>query len=170
MSRSTVEWRAICGFAGYEVSSAGLVRSLKKRVPRVLSVEVDKDGYRRVQLFKDGRYFHRFVHRLVADAFLPRPTSDRLLVCHNDGSRSNNTPANLRWGTQKENVADKRAHGTQQIGSKHPRSKIDEAKAAEIKARLSCGDTLLEAALAVGTTRHVVADISRGRTWNHVAS
>ena len=59
--------------------------------------------YRVVSLQQDGKQKHYYVHRLVAEAFLPNP--DNLpQVNHIDGNPSNNHVENLEWVTAKENV------------------------------------------------------------------
>jgi hypothetical protein len=44
------------------------------------------------------------IHRLVAEAFLGPPPFENAVVMHIDENAVNNRPANLRWGTQKENL------------------------------------------------------------------
>lgn len=56
-------------------------------------------GYQRVNL--DGR--HRYIHRLVADAFFAGE-HDGIDVNHIDGNRLNNDLTNLEWCTRKENI------------------------------------------------------------------
>ena len=47
----------------------------------------------------------RKVHHLVAEAFIgPRP--EGLLCLHRDDDKFNNTPENLYWGTQSQNLKD----------------------------------------------------------------
>ena len=45
-----------------------------------------------------------FVHRLVASAFLTKPTIAHSQVDHINGSKANNTLKNLRWTTPKTNT------------------------------------------------------------------
>ena len=68
-------------------------------------------GFREVKLVKKGGYLKAFlpfrgdcyIHRLVAEAFLPNP-ENKPCVDHIDGNKSNNKVENLRWTTQKENI------------------------------------------------------------------
>lgn len=60
---------------------------------------------------RDGKQRATPVHVLVALAFHgPRP--EGMEVRHLDGTRTNNRPENLAWGTHSENMQDKVAHGT----------------------------------------------------------
>lgn len=114
----TEEWKPVVGFPGYEVSNTGGVRSYRhangfRAKPLVLRGIIDRDGYRRVNLSLDGgRKVKQGIHKLVALAFIGPQPSPRHNVAHNDGSRSNNRVANLRWATFEENEADKVLHGT----------------------------------------------------------
>ncbi|AKL88362.1 HNH endonuclease [Gordonia phage GMA6] len=52
------------------------------------------------------------VHRLVAEAFLGAPPSDKPLVLHRDGNPLNNKVTNLKYGTSSENRLDSVSHET----------------------------------------------------------
>ncbi len=52
-----------------------------------------------------------YAHRAIAEAFIPNP-ENKPDVAHWDGNGLNNEVTNLRWATEKENMADKKRHGT----------------------------------------------------------
>lgn len=112
------EWRPAPGFDGYEVSDRGRVRSwrrvsAKNPAPKVLSQLIRKhDGYIQVSVqYPDGKNRPILVHRLVCMAWHGEAPEGKPHVCHWDGDPSNNAPANLRWGSHKDNAQDQLRHG-----------------------------------------------------------
>lgn len=109
------EWRDIAGFEGrYQVSSRGRVRSLRRAlmypngrrvVPRrLMTLHWHTNDYWVVWLRKDGTIHKKmFVHRLVADAFIPNP-GNLPVVNHIDHDRRNSRVENLEWVTFSENT------------------------------------------------------------------
>lgn len=110
-----VEWKPVVGFEGfYEVSLFGEVRSLSRSVDRhwasgaswsgmPLEPRLHSQGYHRVQLSKLGVSVDRYIHRLVAEAFIPNP--DKLpYVNHINGVKSDNRVGNLEWVTPARNA------------------------------------------------------------------
>ena len=98
-------WRRIDGFNMYEVSNLGRVRSLKYNKIKILKPRIHTGGSHIVALMSDeiGRKEHR-VHRLVADAFIPK-VADRPFIHHRDGNITNNEASNLFWyGNQDVNT------------------------------------------------------------------
>jgi hypothetical protein len=69
-------------------------------------------AYLSVKLSKAGVTKTRYVHQLVLLAFVgPRPKLDEKgEIRHLDGDKMNNQLANLVYGTQKENMADRKLH------------------------------------------------------------
>lgn len=56
--------------------------------------------YYKIQVGRKGKYW---VHRLVAETFIPNPNNKKY-VNHIDGNGLNNNIKNLEWVTPKENV------------------------------------------------------------------
>lgn len=97
-----VEWRKIEEYPGYWVSSIGDVR----RGERGISQVSHDSGYRRVNLRQGDQKRLKYVHRLVADAWIPNPER-KMQVNHIDGDRANNSADNLEWVSAKENAGKK---------------------------------------------------------------
>lgn len=107
------KWKDVVGFEGlYMVSSLGRVKSLDKVVTysdgrvytyfsKVLSPCLT-NGYPRVTLTKDRKYYPRKIHILQAQAFFGDANGRN--VNHKDGNRQNNNLSNLEYITQRENV------------------------------------------------------------------
>lgn len=87
------QWKSIYGFEGkYEVSSRGRVRTLNYNntgTTRVLKASKNKStGYMQIGLYDKTtkKMEPRYVHRLVAEAFIPNPKNLEQ-VDHIDGNK-----------------------------------------------------------------------------------
>lgn len=82
----------------YLVYPDGRIWSTKRNI--FLSAFISKQGYKRVSLTNHKKYF---VHRLVAETFIPNP--DNLpQVNHKDENKLNNNVENLEWVDNKQNM------------------------------------------------------------------
>ena len=77
----------------YAITSCGKVWSYKNKM--FLKPEVIR-GYLRVGLYKDGVQKHFFVHRLVAEAYIPNP-NNLPEVNHKNEIKTRNYIDNLEW-------------------------------------------------------------------------
>lgn len=94
------KWRDIKGYEGlYQVSNLGEVRSLnygRTGKTRILKPRDNGIGYKTVTLSKNGKIKNFFIHRLVAEAFIPNP-NNLPQVNHKDEDKANNIWTNLEW-------------------------------------------------------------------------
>jgi hypothetical protein len=99
------EWRDIKGYEGLcKVSSHGRIKSfLSNTGAKILSTNIDKNGYVIRKLYKNGGSKPYAVHRLVVDAFISEDDT-RKSTNHIDGDKSNNHVSNLERCTPKENT------------------------------------------------------------------
>ena len=171
-----LEWRKTHIDSRVEVSRCGRVRKKingnhpERRQFLVYKPETDKDGYLRIRLLGQ----HIRVHRLVYETFNGE-LIDGLVICHLDGSITNNDANNLAQVTQKENISHKAVHGTMQVGERHGMAKVTDAKMMEVMrdymSATSDGKRRHGAIIAIarrhGISPHIVYDLRRGR-WSHV--
>ena len=91
----------ISGYEGiYGITSCGKVWSYKYK--KFLTPANNRDGYLRVKLYKDNEKKMYYIHRLVAEAYIPNPNnlSD---VDHIDNDKTHNYVNNLQWLSHKDN-------------------------------------------------------------------
>ena len=100
-------WKDIPGYEGlYQVSNTGKVRSLNYRgtgQTKILKQNITRYGYKTLALCKNGKDKRYFVHRLVAEAFIPNP-NNLPYVNHKDEDKTNNAVWNLEWCTHEYNM------------------------------------------------------------------
>ena len=166
-----IEWRDVVGFPSYEVSNDGKVRG--KRYGIVRKLHDNGYGYYVVSLWKGNTTKRKKVHRLVAEAFIPRE-SESLVVNHKNGNKHDNRVENLEWITQKENLRHAFVTGLKpitetqreacrktmkKVGVNHVRRVVStDADGAE-----TLYDSVKEAADAFGITKSAITLCCRGK-------
>ena len=93
----------IKGFENYSISDKGIVKNIKTNKIKIGISNGAGRGYLYVDLYSNGKKIRKFIHRLVAETFIPN-IENKPMVNHKDGNTKNNHINNLEWVTAKENV------------------------------------------------------------------
>lgn len=110
------EWVALDNYPSYYICKEGLVKSCKGKEPIILKPHRgDIQGHLNMRMTdKDGNLKEIYLHRLLAQTFIPNP--DNLpLVRHLNDIKDDNRLENLAWGTQLDNQKDSVRNGTAYI-------------------------------------------------------
>lgn len=174
-------WKEIEGYEGlYEVSDKGNVRSKDRTIiynngkkvfykGKEKSQITDKYGYSYVSLYKGQKHKQGVIHRLVANAFIPK-VKEKNHINHIDGIKSNNHAENLEWCTPKENSLHAIEKGLLKdvVGVNHYKAKLDEDDVREIRRRTKEGETYQSLANDFGVAKSTIGFIVRRKTWKHI--
>lgn len=158
--------RIVSEFPGLVISDCGTLwgpsgKRLRTFVPK-------RGPYPRFNLYQGGGKWKQYgVHTVVCIAFHgPRP--EGMMVRHLDGNPLNNKASNLCWGTQQENEADKKRHGTATIGERHPSAVLTEQQVIKIRSHSQRRGIGAELAREYGISETAVSYIRNGKTWRHL--
>ena len=177
-------WKPVKGYEGiYEVSNLGRVKSLprlkycghknskpQKVHERILTSWVDRLGYVKVRLSKNGESKTTLLHRVIADAFI-EPVEGKNEINHKDGVKANNAIENLEWATRGENVKhaflNKLKHPKR--GEENNKSKLNWESVREIRRLHSNGLSQKDLSRRFGVTIANVSSIVNHKTWKEIS-
>lgn len=109
-------WKDIENYPNYQVSNFGRIKSkeryarthihnkdgMRKVKETILKTLHNRRGYLRTTLYNENGRYQCFIHRLVAQAFIPNP-NNLPAVNHKDENKLNNCVDNLEWCDNKYN-------------------------------------------------------------------
>lgn len=126
------------------------------------------EGYRRVSItYEDGTSKRQYVHRLVAEAFIPNP-ENKPFVNHKDGNKSNNSLENLEWVTNQENVTHAKENNLLCVGEEKS-GLYTEDQIHNVCKLLEQGMRVCDVAKETGVSDKTVSLIKVGKQWKHIS-
>ena len=133
-------------------------------------------GYGRITLCYEGRRDLVFVHRLVAEAFLPH-TSDKDQINHKDKNKYNNAASNLEWVTCSENHMHAFSNGRRGsnpnkngkvTGAKNASAKLTDDLVLEIHRKTQQKIPQRVIASEYGVNQALIYRIAHKQVWRHL--
>lgn len=165
-TNSTVlEYKNIEGFRYYyAVNSVGDVISI--RSGKNLTPKRHTGGYLQVCLSVNQVKSYRYIHRLVAEAFIDNP--DNLpIVNHKDTDKRNNNYLNLEWCTQQHNIDHSIDNNLNVRGESSHFSKLDGNRVRLIRKSFPT-KSLGELAIEFNVTKATISRIVNNKIWKGV--
>lgn len=153
-------WEPIPGYKRvYDISSRGRIRAYPRMGSRTSKIRMmklsdDKDGYKKIGLTIKGSKKRFFVHRLVAEVFIPNP-DNKPQVNHINGDKADNRVENLEWVTQSENSL----HSFRILGRK-PNRYCKRVRCVELE---QCFESIKEASAKTGAGASEIAKVAKGK-------
>ena len=100
------EFVDIIGYEGlYKINKNGDIYGVKNK--KILKPSLDRHGYYKINLCKNGKRKTYLIHRFIALHFIPNDDETKNYVDHIDGNQINNYIENLRWVTPVGNSRNK---------------------------------------------------------------
>ena len=144
----------------YEITKSGEIINIHNGHKRVL--QPNTKGYLRVMI--NGK--NLFVHRLVAEKYVPNP-ENKPQVNHIDGNKLNNHYTNLEWVTNQENRNHAIKYGLHTMGEDCSWSKLNNDKVKFIRKHKD-DITVKEFTELFNVTRATIDDVIKFRSWKNV--
>lgn len=141
----------------YEVSNKGNIKNAKFN--KLMSQFTNANGHVFCCLYENKKQYNPYVHRLMAEAFLPNP-NNYPVVNHKDGNKSNNVLENLEWALQSENVT----HAYETVGNKGNQREIVQYDGSDMKNIINRFDTVNDVAAYFNKERSTISRYLNGRS------
>lgn len=151
-------WKDIPGCEGlYQVSNFGRVKRNNKTIKPCLL----KNGYFVFNISLNNKEATAYVHRCVAQAFVPN-LDNKGQVNHIDGDKTNNHVSNLEWVTKSQNAI----HSLYVLKNSHGAVKVKPVKCVETG---EIFDSAVKAHEKYGISARHIGAVARGDAHKHTA-
>ena len=149
----------------YLISSSGLV--FDNRHGEIKATQDNGFGYRKTAFsIKGKRVVNRYIHRLVATAFIPNP-ENLPQVGHRDHVKENNFVENLYWTSQSQNTRDGVKAGRINAKKRGKTNQLTLHQVKEIAFKRFGKMGVNEIAVSMGLPRTTVSSVINGRShWD----
>lgn len=141
----------------YEITRKGEIIS-KKRGNKPVKPQPNGKGYLRVHIA--GKVY--FVHRLVAEKYVPNP-ENKPQVNHKDGNKLNNNADNLEWVTNLENRKHAINNNLHTCGEKCSWAKLTKKQVEFIRKHVELDAN--ELAKTFNVSRGTISNVRNFKSW-----
>ena len=173
-------WKVIENFPNYLISNRGNIKIVKTL--KNVKLFTKDDGYVSYTLRLDNKGYYKYIHRLVAEAFVDNP-NNKGQVNHINGIKGDNRAENLEWVTPAENIRhaidtgllkykkkEKEIKNSKySLGEEVNGSKLTPEKVIEIRVLWELREfKQVELAEKFGVDNSTINDIIRRKRWKHI--
>ena len=173
-------WKIIEEFPKYLISNKGRIKTINTLEDK--KVFTKEDGYVATGLTKNKKEHYKYVHRLVAEAFVSNP-NNKGQVNHKNGIKNDNSVENLEWVTPSENIRHaietgllkyKKKENTikeskYSLGEEVNGSKLTPEEVIEIRVLWELREfKQVELAEKFGVDNSTINDIIKRKQWKHI--
>ena len=137
-------------------------RVWSKRDDKFLKSRINRTGYNRFSIKGKNKY----IHRAVAEAFIPNPL-DLPQVNHKNGKKWDNRVENLEWCTSKQNIKHAIEMGLCTTGEDCYQAKLTEKQVKEIRS-FPKGVLLKDIAKQYDASVPTISNIRNNKRWKHI--
>lgn len=176
-------WKDIPNFENYyEVSTLGNIKSKSRNITNTLGrtyfyeskplkTQIDRYGYVKVELNKNGKPYYFTIHRLVALTFIPN-LKNLDQVNHINAIKTDNRVENLEWCNNQQNIThswENNLRGANILkGEECNLSKLKEKEVLEIRELHKSGLTMYKIHKLKNVSFQTVSNIVKNKSWKHL--
>jgi hypothetical protein len=133
-----------------------------------LKASPNNHGYPAFTAWCFGKKRTFLLHQVICEAFHGVKPFPGAQARHLDGNPLNDRADNIKWGSAKENIADKRVHGRVSEGERNGQAKLTAPQVLAIRERRAAGVSQVGLAREYGVTERVIWLIVTRRAWQHI--